>query len=225
MKRAEQTSLKQKILELLYELHNRRAPPPTVREIARALRIASTNTIQYHIEALERGGLVIREKKKARSIRLVLEKAEEFLAVEFLRIPLVGTIVAGSPTPVPDAGTSSYEADGAIVMLSRSLFPHVKCSDLYALRVKGDSMIDACILDGDTVIMKRLREPQVEIRNGDMVAAWLKDEAMTTLKRYFYLSGKVELRPENSRYAIIPVKPENLEIRGKVVYVSRQVSF
>lgn len=84
-------------------------------------------------------------------------------------------------------------------------------------------MIDAGVLDGDRIVVKHLESPQSEIRNGDMVVAWLTEEEETTFKRYYCIDGKVELRPENPRHDTIPVEPENLEIRGKLIYVARQV--
>ncbi len=84
-------------------------------------------------------------------------------------------------------------------------------------------MIDACILEGDIIILKKVNDPQTEIKNGDMIAAWLSDRDEATLKRYSFTSGKVKLIPENPNYNPISVKREHLHVRGKVVYVLRQV--
>ncbi len=216
-------ALEQKILALLHEFFRKGKTNPSMREMARILGVGSTNTVHNHVKNLEQKGLITREKGKARSIRLVLEEVKRILSIDFARIPLLGTIAAGTPIPVPDPGTSSYEADGEALVLPLALLPRIAFTKLYALRVKGDSMIDACILDRDVIVMQKIDDPQVEIKNGDLVAAWIRDEQTATLKRFYFINGEVELRPENPRYKARSFEPENIEIRGKVIYVSRQV--
>lgn len=221
MDRSQLSPLDYRILALFEKAYDECRPSPVVREISAALDISSTNTVHLHLKKLERAGFILCDKKKARGIRL----SDEFLSHkkrdDSVPIPVWGNIVAGNPIPVPDT-TADY-TERSTVFISRALLPHTDIGKLFALRVKGDSMIDACVLDGDIVILKQVQDPQTEIRNGNMVAAWLINEQEATLKRYYYISGEVELRPENPRYKTIPVERENLEIRGKVVHVSRQV--
>lgn len=140
---------------------------------------------------------------------------------ELLKIPLVGRIVAGSPMPVPSSDFSYFDAE-SMVDVATSLLPtrDKGSDDLFALEVKGDSMIDAMVNDGDIVIMK----PARDARNGEMVAVWLNDRDETTLK-YFYLeNGRVRLQPANPTMKPIYIEdPTTVEIQGKVVMVIRQV--
>ena len=119
--------------------------------------------------------------------------------------------------PIPDDNFPPANVDESIA-LTRDILQEK--GPVYALQVKGDSMIDALIHDGDIVIMK----PHAEIRNGDLIAAWLKAEKETTLKRFFREGNdKVRLQPANPRMDPIYVHPENLEIQGKVIAVIRQL--
>ncbi len=142
------------------------------------------------------------------------------LLEQLVSIPLVGNIVAGEPMPVPASDFSYYDPDSGID-IARSLLPQGdNISDLYALKVQGDSMIDAMVNDGDVVVMKRTNQA----RNGEMVAIWLNDRDETTLK-YFYLeNGRVRLQPANpAMQPIIINDPKTVEVQGKVVLVIRQL--
>jgi repressor LexA len=134
-------------------------------------------------------------------------------AVDLIQVPLLGRIAAGNPIPVPEDGFA-----GETIELTRDLAP--SGSDVYALQVRGDSMIDAYINDGDVVIMRY----QQTATNGDMVAAWLVGEEETTLKRYYHEGNRIRLQPENSQMEPIYVAPNNLQIQGKVLAVIRQVN-
>ncbi len=150
---------------------------------------------------------------KAQNVRQAVE--------ELLRIPLLGRIVAGSPMPVPSSDFSYFDAE-SMVDVAASLLPSREkgSSDLFALEVQGDSMIDAMVNDGDIVIMR----PTREARNGEMVAVWLNDRDETTLK-YFYLeNGRVRLQPANPTMQPIYIDdPSTVEVQGKVVMVIRQL--
>jgi repressor LexA len=139
---------------------------------------------------------------------------------EMLQIPVMGRIVAGAPIPMPSSDFSYFDAESMVDVASSLLPGSEKGSNLFALEVQGESMIDAMVYDGDIVIMK----PANEARNGEMVAVWLKDRDETTLK-YFYLeNGGVRLQPANPTMNPIFVKdPSTVEIQGKVVMVIRQV--
>jgi repressor LexA len=141
---------------------------------------------------------------------------------DLLRIPLLGRIVAGSPCPVPPSDFSYFDAE-SMVDVASSLLPGRDrgSNDLFALEVKGDSMIDAMVNDGDIVIMK----PSKEARNGEMVAVWLNDRDETTLKYFYYENGRVRLQPANPTMNPIFIDdPSTVEIQGKVVMVIRQVN-
>ena len=131
-------------------------------------------------------------------------------------IPLVGVIAAGYPVPIPD---SDFPVFDDMIAVTRDLVRDP--SRAYALRVQGDSMIDALVDDGDIVVVQHQQNAQ----NGDMVAAWLKDEKETTLKYFFWEEGRrmIRLQPANPAFDPIYVPPSNVEIQGKVVAVFREI--
>ena len=137
-----------------------------------------------------------------------------------MHIPILGRIVAGSPMPVPPSDFSYYDADSMVDVATSMLPPGDQKSQLFALEVQGESMIDAMVFDGDIVIV----QPTQQARNGEMVAIWLNDRDETTLK-YFYLEkGKVRLQPANPNMEpIIIDDPSTVEVQGKVVMVIRKV--
>ena len=191
--------------------------PPTLREIGQAVGISSTSVVNYNLDVLEKKGHVVRDKIVSRGLRLVGSSAPAVRRArdDVVSIPLLGRIAAGEPIHIPssDLPPFGYET----IELTRSIIE--PDADLYALQVRGSSMIDALINDGDIVVMKH----QGEAANGDLVAVWLKDEGETTLKR-FYLEGRqVRLQPENPTMEPIYVHPANVEIQGKVVLVIRQL--
>jgi len=226
-----------KILEVLERFQLQNGYPPSIREICDQANISSTSVVNYYLNQLEESGYIERDGRVSRGIRLVKPLSEMSGAAaaavrqstqavrqaveELLRIPLLGRIVAGSPVPVPASDFSYYDAD-SMVDIARSLLPARErgSSDLFALEVQGDSMIDAMVFDGDIVVMK----PAAEARNGEMVAVWLNDRDETTLK-YFYLeNGKVRLQPANPTMQPIYIDdPASVDIQGKVVMVIRQV--
>jgi repressor LexA len=140
---------------------------------------------------------------------------------EMLRIPVVGRIVAGLPMPVPASDFSYYDPETGID-IARSLLPtKEKVSDLFALEVQGESMIDAMVNDGDIVVMKKVQEA----KNGEMVAVWLRDRDETTLKYFYKEGGHVRLQPANpTMKPIIVEDPSIVQVQGKVVLVIRRVA-
>lgn len=226
-----------KILEVLERFQNQNGYPPSIREICDKANISSTSVVNYYLNQLEETGYIERDGRVSRGIRLVKPLSEMSGAAasavkqstqavrqaveELLRIPLLGRIVAGSPVPVPASDFSYYDAD-SMVDIARSLLPAKEraSSDLFALEVQGDSMIDAMVFDGDIVIMK----PAAEARNGEMVAVWLNDRDETTLKYFYQENGKVRLQPANPTMQPIYIDdPASVDIQGKVVMVIRQV--
>ena len=149
-----------------------------------------------------------------------LKKGVSQLAETLISVPLVGNIIAGEPMPVPASDFSYYDPESGIDV-ARSLLPAGdRLDDLYALRVHGDSMIDAMVNDGDIVVMKKTNQA----RNGEMVAIWLNDRDETTLKYFFLENGHVRLQPANpTMKPIIINNPNIVEVQGKVVLVIRQL--
>lgn len=190
--------------------------PPTIREIGEAVGISSTSVVNYNLNVLQREGLIFRDRTVSRGIKLVEgAKSKKIYTSNFISVPLVGHIAAGQPIDVPEG---AYVADEEnMIHISREL---VKDENVYALKVKGTSMIDALINDGDTVIMK----PATEAHNGEMVAVWLLDRDETTLKRFYNEGDRIRLQPENSTMAPIYVDPAVVQIQGKVVAVVRNLN-
>lgn len=210
----------QAILEFIRAFTDENGYPPSIREIGKDVGISSTSVVNYNLNVLEQRSYIERQRDISRGIRLAPDAEEAEKAEPSLQIPLVGVIVAGYPVPVPDSDFAAF--DEAISVTHDIVRGDTK--DVYALRVQGDSMIDALINDRDIVIVKR----QQEVRNGDMVAAWLKEEKETTLK-YFYWEERdnrrmIRLQPANPAFEPIIVHPSNLEVQGKVVAVVRQVA-
>lgn len=217
----------QSILQFTRGYMDEHGRPPTIREIGKAVGINSTSVVNYNLGKLEEKGYLDRDPDVSRGLRLT-EKADGFAntvtqaannirnAVERLvRIPLVGDIVAGKPVTTGNDTFSTYDEEDAIE-LSRSMLSE-KPDGLYALRVRGDSMIDAMVNDGDIVIMR----PQYEARNGEMVAVWLRNDT-TTLKHFFNEGNRVRLQPANPTMDAIYVDPADVQIQGRVLMVLRQ---
>ncbi|HEY6041555.1 MAG TPA: transcriptional repressor LexA [Anaerolineae bacterium] len=203
----------QQILAFIHRYERDKHRPPTIREIGAAVGISSTSVVNYNLNILQREGLIAREKEVSRGLRLTRTQGNGNRNV--LQIPLLGRIVAGKPVPIPEPGTSGLE--GETIELTRDLVSDPE--NLYALHVKGDSMIDASIHDGDIVVLKH----QQTALNGDMIAAWLEDRHETTLKRYYRVRDKVRLQPANPNYDPIVVDARNVKVQGKVVLVIRQM--
>lgn len=202
-----------RILAYLEEFIDRQGYPPSIRQIQAALSLSSTSVVDYNLTLLEKRNLIRREPHSSRSITLV---GRTMAKAGPRTVPLLGTIAAGGPIPVLDE-TSARAADR--LELPPSMWPEAS-DDLYALRVRGDSMIDAFIADGDVVILRR-RETA---RNGDMVAVWLRDRQEVTLKRFFQEGRKVRLQPENPTMSPIYAESRDVEIQGQVVGVIRRYS-
>ena len=210
-----------KVLEFLADHQDRYGRPPSIREIGEKIKISSTSVVNYYLDQLKKMGYLERDDRVSRGLRLT-DKVNEIIQVasDMLRIPILGPIAAGPLMLVPEPGVNymndkEYDA----VDIARSLLPaKEKGNDLYALEVKGESMIDAMINDGDIVVMK----PAVEARNGEMVAVRVEDEY--TLKYYFKEKDRYRLQPANpTMKPIIVKKSEQLEIKGKVVMVIRKM--
>lgn len=209
----------QDIFKYIQRFTTEKGRPPTIREIGLAVNISSTSVVNYNLNILEKVGLISREKEVSRGLRLTGQNGKNAADPRFVQVPLLGRIVAGKPIEIPEPGSTAFEADHESVTLTRDLLGGNDSENLYALHVKGDSMIDASIHDGDIVVMKH----QETARNGDLVAAWIKDKQQTTLKRFFKEKGLVKLVPANPNFKTIEVDPKNVSIQGKVVLVIRQL--
>jgi repressor LexA len=202
---------------------------PSIREIkgeverVGLVRTASGNTstsvIDYNLKALEEAGYIRRDRNKSRAIELVYGDRPKQLPTYM--IPVAPTpIAAGQPIPVLDDIRMGTSSDDQIEVTGDLLGRHSAHIDrLYALRVKGLSMIDALINDGDMVIL----EAQETAENGQTVAAWLKAEQAATLKRFYMEDGRVRLQPANSTMQPIYTDPDNVEIKGRVIGVIRRL--
>jgi repressor LexA len=206
----------QKILDFLQEYQRDNHYPPSIREIGEKTGISSTSVVNYYLDQLEKRGMIQRDRKISRGVRISGPNG----SVDTMRIPVLGPIAAGPFMLVPEPGVNymndkEYDA----VDIARSLLPaKEKGDDLYALKVQGDSMIDAMINDGDIVVMK----PAIEARNGEMVAVRVNDEY--TLKYFFKEKNGYRLQPANpTMKPILVKKTDPLEIKGKVVLVIRQM--
>jgi repressor LexA len=210
------TQRHQKILEYLDERLSK-GYPPSIREIGEATGISSTSVVTYYLKQLEEWGHISRDARFSRALRL-----SGSTHPSIFKIPILGPIAAGEPILVPAPGETYIgdEIDG--VDVARSLLPlGEKGTDLFALKVKGDSMIDAMVNDGDIVILKRTEQAS----NGDMVAIWLPAQDSATLKYFYKEKDQYRLQPANPTMGPIFVKKnEPLEIKGKVVMVIRNVA-
>lgn len=178
------------IFQYIREIISERGLAPSVREIGEAVGLRSTSSVQYNLNILENAGYIKRDANLKRTIRICGS------AENVNMIPLVGTVTAG----VPILATQQIEDYIALSC--------VKGKDLFALHVKGDSMIDAGILDGDIVVIEQT--PVAD--NGDIVVALIDDEA--TVKRFYKEDGHFRLQPENDKYE--PIIVENCAVLGKV---------
>jgi repressor LexA len=201
------TGRQQEIWDFLVDYVDQRGYPPTVREIGEAVGLASPSTVHAHLANLERAGLLKRDPTKPRAVELVGRERREAPAGALEKLPLVGQIAAGGPLLAEE----NIEDQLAVPETLRGDF---------LLRVKGDSMIEAGILDGDIVVVQRAQEA----RNGEIVVALAGDDESAdeaTVKRFFRESGRVRLQPENE--ALDPIYPAHVQILGRVTGVFRSL--
>jgi len=199
---------RERIFNFLHDFRDKHDYMPTVRDILKGCNISSTAVVQHHLDVLEREGRIHRDPEVFRSIRLAGKR-------NFNTVPLLGVIAAGKPIPVPTPDTWNNQSLDTIELPQE----FAANKQLYALRVKGKSMIDALIDDGDIVIM----EPSNTAENGEMAAVWLKNERAVTLKKVYFERDRVVLKPANQTMKAITTYPENVEIQGKVSGVLRKL--
>jgi repressor LexA len=202
----------ERIINFVTEFLDDKGYPPTIRDIAAGCGISSTSVVAYNLNKLEQAGYIRRHSDISRGIKFLTPQQKGGKPVY---IPIVGVIAAGEPIPVPDTGDNSPNER---LEVSEELVRGKQ--DIYALRVKGDSMLDALVGDGDIVLM----DYDGRAENGDMVAVWLKEEQEVTLKRFFAEPNRIRLEPANSQVKPIYTTPDNVEIQGRVVAVIRRIS-
>jgi repressor LexA len=201
------TGRQQEIWDFLVDYVDRHGYPPTVREIGEAVGLASPSTVHAHLANLERAGLLKRDPTKPRALELVGRERHEAPAGALNRLPLVGQIAAGGPL-LADQNVEDHVA-----------VPETLRGD-FLLRVKGDSMINAGILDGDIVVVQRAQDA----RNGEIVVALAGDDESAdeaTVKRFFREDRRVRLQPEND--ALEPIYSPHVQILGRVTGVFREL--
>lgn len=201
---AEMRARQRRILEFVQRFVAEKDYPPTCEEIRAGLELNSTSMVHRDLHALQEEGMLKRTPRVRRGMRLSQTERRVF------SVPLLGTIAAGEPISF---GDPIYEA----LMLTSDILRQQ--DGLYALRVKGDSMIDALVNDGDIIVLKH----EHEARNGDMVAVRLLDRDETTLKHFFRENGHVRLQPANPTLAPLFVHPSRVEVQGQVVAIVRQL--
>jgi len=183
---------------------------PSVRDVAIGCGIASPTVAQYHLNILKREGYISRGRKVSRSISLLKRQSDS------TTVPLLGTISAGVPIPVPNDDTWAQIAEENLVIpkgIAEGL------GNIYALKVKGTSMIDALIDDGDIILMQQTHTAE----DGDTVAIWLKDRQEVTLKKIYRKGSNIRLQPANKLMEPLYCRQDDVEIQGKVVGVIRKL--
>ncbi len=201
----ELTGRQQEIWEFLVEYVDLHGYPPTVREIGEAVGLASPSTVHAHLANLERAGLLKRDPTKPRALELIGRDKPDAAVVALPKLPLLGQIAAGGPL------LAEQNVEDSIAV------PETLKGD-FVLRVKGESMIEAGILDGDLVVVRRAQDA----RNGEIVVALAGDDESAdeaTVKTFYRENGRVRLQPENA--ALEPIYAEHVQILGKVVGVFR----
>jgi repressor LexA len=199
----EPTKRQEEVLTFIAEYIQKHAYPPTIREIADHF-VISVKGAHDHVTALKKKGLVKQEDKRSRTMELVWEGDR---ATGFLEIDILGTVAAGTPI------LSEENKDGSIKM-SKSLLK--KNRNYFALRIRGDSMEEAGIMDGDTVVI----EKQDTVKNGEIAVVMLEDSV--TLKTFYRESSRIRLQPENSKYSpIFCSRDEDVRVLGRVAQVFR----
>ncbi len=196
------TKKQEEILEYIKNVLLERGFPPTVREIGQAVKLKSTSSVHSHLESLEKNGYIRRDPTKSRTIE-ILDESFQLFRREMVNVPVVGTVAAGEPL-LAEQNIESY------FPIPSEYLPNEQA---FILTVKGDSMINAGILNGDRVLVRQ----QQTAENGDIIVALIGDGA--TVKRFYREEEYFRLQPEND--AMEPILVKDLKILGKVFGVFR----
>lgn len=209
------TGRQQKILDFIRDFIGGRGYPPTIRDIQRGCAISSTSVVDYNLDVLRKRGLLDRDDRVSRGLGLAGPARSETARPEVFSVPLVGSIAAGAPFPLPTVESwAGYESQDTVELPQSIAGSGEK---LYALRVKGDSMVEAMIADGDLVVM----EETTEAPNGATVAVRIAPDDETTLKRIYKEGPMVRLQPENPLMQPIVVPAHRVQILSRLVAVWR----
>jgi repressor LexA len=198
------------IIKFIYNFNEDHGYPPTVREIGEGVHLSSSSTVHAHLKSLENRGIIQRDAVLTRAIRLVAEVAERFMPQlisnskpTVLSLPIIGTVAAGKPTLAIEDIEDYFPIPANFVS-----------GDAYILKVRGNSMIEDGIHDGDFVVVRRQQTAQ----NGDTVVAMMDGEA--TVKRYYLDAKRIRLQPANKDMQ--PIYADNIDVLGKVVGLVRK---
>ena len=205
----------QRILEFIEEFQDENGYPPTIRDIQHGCEISSTSVVDYNLRRLVERGRLQRDADVSRGLQLIRGGQSRRRGPDTVAVPLMGTVAAGAPFPLPTTESWSGTDAQEVIDLPQSIAGTGE--RLYALRVKGESMIDALIGDGDLVVM----EATSQVEDGQMAAVRLKLEEETTLKRFYREGGHVRLQPANSQMSAIVVDAANVEVLSRLVAVWR----
>ncbi|AGI39580.1 transcriptional repressor LexA [Thermoclostridium stercorarium] len=199
----------QQILEFVNKQVKEKGYPPSVREICKAVGFKSTSTVHSYLQALEEQGLIVKDPSKTRALKVIDSKKQELEGYisdhEIENVPIIGRVAAGQPILAVENIEDTFPVP----------VEYLENGPTFILRVKGDSMVNKGILDGDLVIVKQ----QNTAENGDIVVALIEDE--TTVKTFYREKDYIRLQPENENYEPIIVK-DNVTILGKVIALFRK---
>jgi len=209
------SSKQQRIIDFVRNFWQDRGYPPTIRDIVTGCGISSTSVVDYNLDILEREGYIRRHREVSRGIELLARSSE---IGHRIQIPIIGQIAAGEPIPVPVPETWDITASSDTLEVTGDLTQGRE--GVYALKVKGLSMMDALINDGDIVLMQYVNT----VENGEMAAIWLKEEKEATLKKFYAEPSRIRLQPANNQMQPIYADPQNVEIQGRVIAVIRQLT-
>lgn len=227
----EALSLRQRnILSFIESFIDKHAYPPTIRQIGEACRINSTSVVNYNLNRLAESGWLARDADVSRAIRLLRRRtpapglggevrgATPMRVGNAVRVPKLGLIAAGQAiSPYTEDLRQGIDQDMDMLEIPREMIGGYDPAEVFALRVQGDSMIDALIEDGDWVVLRM----QQTCNDGDMVAVWMPDPGATTLKMFYDEGSVIRLQPRNPAYEPIFVHPNNCLVQGKVLGIIR----
>ncbi len=205
----------QRIINYIDRFLNDRGYPPSIRDIQTGCDISSTSVVDYNLKILEERGHIRRHAEVSRGIMLLNRTTA---GDSLMPVPVIGMIAAGEPIPVPTSDSWDATAGSETMGVPRELTRDKE--GIYALRVRGMSMVDALINDGDIVLMQHVNA----VDNGEMAAVWLKGEKEATLKKVYMEPDRIRLQPANSQMQPLYAAPDNVEIQGRVIAVIRQMS-
>jgi len=204
----ELSSKQDQILEFLRTFIEDKDYPPSIRDIQEGCSISSTSVVDYNLRKLEEKGMIRRDREVSRGIEVLGSRGGS--RARIVEIPVLGAIAAGQPIPVPTSERWGNDSDETVAVTEDMVRGK---TNVFALRVKGTSMIDDLIDDGDIVFL----EPARAANDGDKVAVWLKDRGEVTLKRIYHEGARVRLQPANSTMQPIYTTPDNVEIQGRFI--------